>query len=64
MMTVKITWSSGTEEVVTSEHASVDAYINERFGSAWADAQEAGITVVEVAEERLPPEDDDLAVVD
>lgn len=49
-----ITYSSGKTQEHTTEHESVEAFINQNFGSAWGPAHEAGINVEMV--ERFPAE--------
>lgn len=53
-----ITYSSGKTQEHTTEHETVDAFINQNFGSAWEGAQEAGITVEMV--DVLPSEELDF----
>lgn len=46
MSTFKITWSTGKSEVCEQESATtVEEFCNIHFGSAWAEAQAAGVTV-------------------
>lgn len=50
-MKFKITWTTGKVEVCEQESAAtVEEFCNIHFGSAWADAQAAGVTVEEYAD--------------
>ena len=49
-----ITWSLGrVEEVIQEAATNLEEFLNIHFGSAWADAQAAGVTVEHLAGEFL-----------
>ncbi len=56
-MKLRITYGSMVREVVETDHTSLEAYCNEKFGSAHADFVEGGGTIEVLEGEELAPTD-------
>jgi hypothetical protein len=56
-MKLRITYGSLLREVVVTDHASIEAYCNEKFGSAHAEFVENGGTIEVLEGEELTPTD-------